>query len=71
MAISVCPRAAAIMEDDYLVLNPLYLTLLGLQLVGLWKSPDDRGEHRGGTSLRLGNSAVTPRTGFKDDFAEK
>lgn len=28
----------------YLVLNPLYLTLLGLQLVGLWKSPDDRGQ---------------------------
>ncbi len=28
----------------YLVLNPLYLALLGLQWIGLWKSPDDRGQ---------------------------
>ena len=37
----------------YLVLNPLYLTLLGLQLVGLWKSPDDRGQ-RPAEELRYG-----------------
>ena len=37
----------------YLVLNPLYLTLLGLQFVGLWKSPDDHGE-RPAEELRYG-----------------